>query len=79
MKLSIPPVEPNLINCAAESVGKTSIDSVAEAVRGAAEDALLDGALMVVSSDAYRKFLKRIDRAPQLNERLQRTMGSKAW
>ena len=33
---------------------------------------------MVVSPEAYGEFLKRLDRPAQPNERLQRTMRSKA-
>ncbi|NDZ14370.1 CopG family transcriptional regulator [Variovorax sp. WS11] len=78
LNLRIPAVERNLIDRAAESAGKTRTDFILEAARRAAEEALLDRALMVVSPEAYAKFLKRLDRPAQPSERLQRTMQAKA-
>lgn len=78
LNLRIPPAERNLIDRAAESAGKTRTDFILEAARRAAEDALLDRALMVVSPEAYDEFLKLLDRPAQPNERLKRTMRSKA-
>lgn len=78
LNLRIPPAERNLIDRAAESAGKTRTDFILEAARRAAEETLLDRALMVVSPEAYAEFLKRLDRPAQPNERLRRTMQSKA-
>lgn len=78
LNLRIPPAERNLIDRAAESAGKTRTDFILEAARRAAEEVLLDRALMVVSPEAYAEFLKRLDRPAQPNERLRRTMQSKA-
>ena len=78
LNLRIPPAERNLIDRAAESAGKTRTDFILEAARRAAEEALLDRALMVVSPEAYEEFLKRLDRPAQPNERLRGTMQSKA-
>ncbi|MCC6780406.1 MAG: DUF1778 domain-containing protein [Hyphomicrobiales bacterium] len=78
LNLRIPAAERNLIDRAAESAGKTRTDFILEAARRAAEEALLDRALMVVSPEAYREFLKRLDRPAKPNERLRRTMRSKA-
>ena len=44
----------------------------------AAEEALLDRALMVVGVQAYREFVKRLDQPARPNLRLQRTMQSEA-
>ena len=44
LNLRIPPAERNLIDCAAESAGKTRTDFILEAARRAAEEALLDRA-----------------------------------
>lgn len=44
----------------------------------AAEETLLDRALIVVSPEAYDEFLKRLDRPAEPNERLRRTMTTKA-
>lgn len=78
LNLRIPSAERNLIDRAAESAGKTRTDFILEAARRAAEEALLDRALMVVSPEAYGEFVKRLDRPAKPNERLQRTMRSKA-
>ena len=78
LNLRIPPAERNLIDRAAESAGKTRTDFILEAARRAAEEVQLDRALMVVSPEAYAEFLKRLDRPAQPNERLRRTMQSKA-
>ena len=78
LNLRIPPAERNLIDRAAESAGKTRTDFILEAARRAAEETLLDRALMVVSPEAYDEFLKRLDRPARPNQRLRRTMQSKA-
>ena len=78
LNLRIPPAERNQIDRAAESAGKTRTDFILEAARRAAEEALLDRALMVVSPEACAEFLKRLGRPAQPNERLRRTMQSKA-
>ena len=44
----------------------------------AAQRNLIDGALMVVSPEAYEGFMKRLDRPAQPNERLRRAMKAKA-
>lgn len=78
LNLRIPPAERNLIDRAAESAGKTRTDFILEAARRAAEETLLDRALMVVGPEAYGEFLKRLDRPARPNERLKRTMRGKA-
>lgn len=78
LNLRIPPAERKLIDRAAKLAGKTRTDFILEAARRAAEEALLDRALMVVGPEAYGEFLKRLDRPAQPNERLRRTMQAKA-
>ena len=78
LNLRIPPAERNLIDRAAESAGKTRTAFILEAARRAAEEALLDRALMVVSPEAHDEFLKRLDRPAKPSERLRRTMRSTA-
>ena len=67
----------NLIDRAAKSTGKTRTDFILEAARRAAEEVLLDQALITVDSDAYAEFVKRLDAPARPNERLRRTMKSK--
>ena len=78
LNLRIGATERHLIDCAAASAGKTRTDFVLEAARRAAEETLLDRALMTVSPKAYEQFLARLDRPAQPNERLKSTMRSKA-
>ncbi len=80
LNLRILPAERNLIDRAAQSTGKTRTDFILQAARRAAEEALLDRALIVVSPQAYSEFVQRLDRPPQPNERLKRTMrGKPPW
>ncbi len=74
LNLRIPAAERNLIDWAASSTGKTRTDFILEAARRAAEDALLDRALISVSPKAYREFLKRLDAPPRPNKLLKKTM-----
>jgi uncharacterized protein (DUF1778 family) len=74
LNLRIPPAERNLIDRAASSAGKTRTDFILEAARRAAEDTLLDRAILAVGPEAYAEFLKRLDAPAQPNERLRRTM-----
>ena len=74
LNLRIPPAERNLIDRAALSTGKTRTDFILQAARRAAEEALLDRAVMSVSPEAYAEFLRRLDAPAQPNERLRRTM-----
>ena len=74
LNLRIPAAERNLIDCAADAVGKTRTDFILGAARRAAEEALLDRALRSVSANAYAEFVKRLDAPARPNARLRRTM-----
>ena len=74
LTLRIPAAERNLIDRAAHAMGKTRTDFVLEAARHAAENALLDRTMLLVSAEAYAEFLTRLDAPAQPNERLRRTM-----
>jgi len=74
LNIRIRPEERGLIDLAAKAQGKTRTDFILEAARRAAEDALLDRAIISVSPEAYDEFLARLDAPPQPNERLRRTM-----
>ena len=78
LNLRIKPDLRGLIDRAAELTGKNRTDFVLEAARRAAEDALLDRTVFTVSPKAYAEFLARLDAPPQPNERLRRTMRTKA-
>jgi len=78
LNLRIRPEERGLIDRAAQLTGKTRTDFVLEAARRAAEEALLDRTLLLVSADAYAAFLKRLDKPPRPNARLRRTLTTPA-
>lgn len=68
----------DLIDRAAKARGKNRTDFILDAARSAAEEALLDQALLVVSPKAYTEFLTRLERAPAPNARLQKTLQTAA-
>jgi uncharacterized protein (DUF1778 family) len=74
VNLRVPPSTRVLIDRAAELTGKTRTQFMLDASRHAAEEAVLDQALLRVEPDAYAAFVERLDRPPVPNERLRRTM-----
>lgn len=78
LNLRIPAAERNLIDRAASASGKTRTDFILEAARRAAEETLLDRALISVTPDAYAEFLRRLDVPAKPNARLKKTMQSRA-
>lgn len=78
LNMRIKPEDRTLFDWAARAQGKTRTEFVLEAARKAAEEALLDRALVQVSPEAYAEFVARLDAQPQSNERLKRTMQTKS-
>lgn len=78
LNLRIKPEVRSLIDRAAKLQGKNRTDFILDAARNAAEEALLDQALFVVSEDAYAEFVERLDRSPAANPRLKKTMQTPA-
>ena len=78
LNLRIPAAERNLIDRAAQSSGKTRTDFILEAARRAAEETLLDQAIVSVGPDAFAAFLAKLDAPPQSNAQLRRTMQAPA-
>ena len=74
LNLRIKPEERGLIDRAATLTGKTRTDFVLEAARRAAEEALLDRTIFIVSPEAYAQFVARLDEPPKPNDRLRRTL-----
>jgi uncharacterized protein (DUF1778 family) len=66
-----------LIDRAAKVRGTTRTDFILNAAKRAAEDALLDLALISVSANAYAEFVKRLDAPANPNQRLRRTMKTR--
>lgn len=67
-----------LIDRAAQAVGRSRSDFMIEASRRAAEDAILDQSVISVDRDRYDAFLAMLDRPPEANDRLRKTMRSPA-
>lgn len=78
LNLRIKPEVRGLIDRAALVRGKNRTDFILDAARVAAEETLLDQALLVVSPEAYTEFLVRLDRAPLPNPSLQKTLQTPA-
>ena len=78
LNIRIRPEDRSLIDRAAQARGKNRTDFVLDAARLAAEEALLDRALVVASPEAYAAFVARLDMPPQPSERLRKTMRTLA-
>jgi uncharacterized protein (DUF1778 family) len=78
LNLRIKPEERSLIDRAAKVRGKNRTDFVLDAARAAAEEALLDQAVVGTSPQAYAAFLDRLNQPPQPNERLRQTLNTPA-
>jgi uncharacterized protein (DUF1778 family) len=78
LNLRIRPEDRNLIARAALLTGKTKTNFVLEAVRRAAEDALLDRTLFLVDPDAVEAFRVCLDEPPRPNDRLRYSLQTPA-
>ncbi len=78
LNVRIKPEDRNLIDRAAQLLGKNRTDFLLEAGLRAAEDALLDQTLFKVSPKVYATFVARLDAPPAPNERLRRSMTTPA-
>jgi len=77
LNLRIKPATRNLIDRAAELLGKTRADFMLEASERRAEEVLLDRSEFTVGSEVYAKFVALLDEPAPPNERLIRTMKTK--
>ncbi|SOB76033.1 Uncharacterized conserved protein, DUF1778 family [Marinobacter sp. LV10R510-11A] len=78
LNIRIKPEERSLIDRAAKARGKNRTEFVLEAARIAAEEAILDQAILSVTPEAYQAFLDQLDLPPKPNERLRKTMQAPA-
>ncbi|WP_431324065.1 DUF1778 domain-containing protein [Rhizobium sp. YTU87027] len=78
LNMRIKPATRNLIDRAAQLLGKTRTDFMLEASERRAEEVLLDRTVFTVSPEIYAEYLARLDAPAQPNERLKRTMSIKA-
>lgn len=78
LNMRIRPTTRNLIDRAAELLGKTRTDFMLEASERRAEEVLLDRTVFTVSPEIHAEYLARLDAPAQGNDRLKRTMSTKA-
>ena len=78
LNMRIKPEDRSLFDWAAKVQGKTRTDFILDAARRAAEEALLDRAVIQVSAKAYADFVARLEARPSPNKRLKRTMQTRA-
>lgn len=78
LNMRIKPEDRSLFDWAAKAQGKTRTDFILEAARRAAEETMLDRTLVLVGPEAYDAFLARLDAPPQPNDRLKKTMQTRA-
>jgi len=77
LNLRIRPELRSLIDRAAKARGKNRTEFVLEAARSAAEEALLDQAVIAASPEGYQAFLARLDMPPRPNANLRKTMQTR--
>lgn len=78
LNVRVKPEDRNLIDRAAQLLGKSRTDFLLDSARNAAHDALLDQTLFKVSAENYAKFVARLDAPPEQNEKLRRMMKTPA-
>jgi uncharacterized protein (DUF1778 family) len=78
INIRVRPDERALIDRAASAQGKSRSDFMLEASRRAAEEALLDQAVLRVDAATYRRFVELLDAPPRPNAALRRLMLTKA-
>jgi len=78
LNIRVKPAVRNLIDRAAELVGKNRTEFMLEASERRAEEILLDRTVFTVSPETYAEFLAQLDAPAVPNARLKRTMTAKA-
>lgn len=78
LNMRIKPQTRNLIDRAAELLGKTRTDFMLEASERRAEEVLLDRTVFRVSPEVYAEYLARLDEPVGANEKLRQTMATHA-
>ncbi len=78
LNLRIKPQARALIDRAASLLGKTPTDFVLEAARHEAANVLLDRTVFALKSKAYAWFLARVDAPSEPNQRLRRSLQTRA-
>jgi uncharacterized protein (DUF1778 family) len=68
----------DLIDHAADALGKNRSGFMLEAATRAAEDVLLDRTLFILDDERYERFVAALDAPPTPNPRLMRLLGTRA-
>lgn len=68
----------DLIDQAAELLGKTRSDFMLETACRAAEDALLDQRLFTLDAETFQQFQALLDASPSANSKLRRLLATSA-
>lgn len=68
----------DLIDQAAERLGRSRSDFMLEAATRKAEDVLLDQTFFALDAEAFAQFQAMLDAPPQPNERLRRFLNEKS-
>jgi uncharacterized protein (DUF1778 family) len=68
----------DLIDRAADAVGKTRSEFVLESARARAVDVVLDQRLFALDTDRYVSFIDALEAPPAPNDKLRELMSSKA-
>jgi len=76
--MRIRPEDRSLIDHAAKLTGKNRTDFVLDAARLAAQNTLLDRAVIPVNEKAYAAFIALLDMPPQPNQRLRKSLQTPA-
>ncbi len=78
LQMRIRPEDRTLIDHAAKLTGKNRTDFVLDAARLAAQNTLLNRAVIPVNEKAYAAFIALLDTPPQPNERLRKSLQNLA-
>jgi uncharacterized protein (DUF1778 family) len=78
LNMRVKPATRNLIDRAAEILGKSRTDFILEASERRAEQVLLERTVFAVSPEVYATYLDLLDAPPASNPKLVRTMTTKA-
>jgi len=68
----------DLIDRAADIVGKTRSEFILESARTHAIDVLLDRRLFTLNDEQYESFIRTLEAPPPPNEKLKRLLASKS-
>ncbi len=78
LNMRVRPEVRRMIDHAAAITGKNRTDFVLDAARQAAQNAVLDQTVLALNSKAYAAFVALLDAPPKPNDRLRKSLQTKA-